>query len=51
MNRTTKCRTRKYLISEKLNFGNTYTEYPNDEDDDYDYVDDEDEEEYFGISM
>ena len=39
------------LPEESYDFDNAYAEYLNDEDDGYDDIDDEDEEEYFGLSM
>ena len=38
------------LPEESYDFDNAYAEYLNDEDDGYDDIDDEDEE-YFGLSM
>ena len=38
--------------ADEFNFDNAYAEYMNDEDDGYDDdLDDEDEEEHFGLSM
>jgi len=39
------------LPEENYDFDNAYAEYLNDEDDGYDELDDEDEDEYFGLSM
>ena len=43
-------RRRNTLPEESYDFDNAYAEYLNDEDDGYDDIDDEDEE-YFGLSM
>ena len=39
------------LPEESYDFDTAYSEYLNDEDEGYDDIDNEDEEEYFGLSM